>query len=99
MKNEKMRAAQYTNYGSPNVLFEDFISRPVIEPGEVLIRVHGSSVNSMDTLFRSGKLKLLTGNQFPKGTGADFSGEVVEVGSNVKSYQLGDNVWGFSLLI
>ncbi|WP_448011992.1 NAD(P)-dependent alcohol dehydrogenase [Bacillus pumilus] len=94
MKNEKMRAAQYTNYGSPNVLFEDFISRPVIESGEVLIRVHGSSVNSMDTLFRSGKLKLLTGNQFPKGTGADFSGEVVEVGSSVKSYQLGDNVWG-----
>ncbi len=50
MKNEKMRAAQYTNYGSPNVLFEDFISRPVIEPGEVLIRVHGSSINSMDTV-------------------------------------------------
>lgn len=94
MKNEKMRVAQYNTYGSPNVIFEDSITKPVIIPGEVLIRVHGSSVNSMDSLIRSGKLKLLTGNQFPKGIGADFSGEIVEIGSDVKSFQLGDKVWG-----
>ncbi|MEN0642326.1 NAD(P)-dependent alcohol dehydrogenase [Alkalicoccobacillus gibsonii] len=94
MKNEKMRAVQYSKYGSPDVLFESTISKPVIKEGELLIRIHGSSVNSMDTLFRSGKIKTLTGKEFPKGTGVDFSGEIVEVGSSVKEYQPGDKVWG-----
>ncbi|MCM2674507.1 alcohol dehydrogenase catalytic domain-containing protein [Alkalicoccobacillus plakortidis] len=78
-KNE-MRAAQYNNYGSPDVFYEGYIAIPLVKPGEVLIRVHGTSVNSMDTMFRAGKLKILTGQKFPKGTGADFAGEVAELG-------------------
>ena len=89
-----MRAAQYNNYGSPDVFYEGYIAKPLVKPGEVLIRVHGTSVNSMDTMFRAGKLKILTGQEFPKGTGADFAGEVAGIGSDVTSFQLGDKVWG-----
>ncbi|GIN13869.1 oxidoreductase [Shouchella clausii] len=92
-KNE-MLAAQYNNYGSPDVFYEGYIAKPVVKPEEVLIRVHGTSVNPMDIMFRSGKLKMLTGRKFPKGTGIDFAGEVAGIGSDVTNFQLGDKVWG-----
>ncbi|MDQ0208639.1 NAD(P)-dependent alcohol dehydrogenase [Alkalicoccobacillus murimartini] len=90
----KMRAAQYNDYGSPDVLYEGYIAKPAVKPEEVLIRIYGTSVNPMDTMFRSGKLKMLTGKTFPKSTGVDFSGEIVEIGLGVTRFQVGDKVWG-----
>lgn len=90
----KMRAAQYNDYGSPDVLYEGYIAKPAVKPEEVLVRIYGTSVNPMDTMFRSGKLKMLTGKTFPKSTGIDFSGEIVEIGSGVTRFQVGDKVWG-----
>ncbi len=67
---------------------------PVPDPaaGEVRVRVHATSVNAIDTVLRSGKLRLVTGGRFPRGVGLDFAG-VVDA-SAAAAYAPGDRVWG-----
>lgn len=96
MAEKTMRAAQQMKYGPPEVL--EVVSAPVPEPGpkQVLIRVHGCSLNSADSLIRSGKFKWVMGGKFPRGAGADCAGEVVSVGAKVTEFKIGDMVWGCS---
>ncbi|WP_262703067.1 MULTISPECIES: NAD(P)-dependent alcohol dehydrogenase [Streptomyces] len=90
----EMRAARYDRYGPPEVLYEGTLPKPVAGPGEVLVRVHATSVNGGELAGRAGKLKLVTGRRFPKGTGVDIAGEIAEVGSSVRHLAVGDRVWG-----
>ncbi|WP_060953956.1 NAD(P)-dependent alcohol dehydrogenase [Streptomyces hygroscopicus] len=90
----EMRAARYDRYGPPEVLYEGTLPKPVAGPGEVLVRVHATSVNGGELSGRAGKLKLVTGRKFPKGIGVDIAGEIAEVGSSVRHLAVGDRVWG-----
>ncbi|WP_416966920.1 NAD(P)-dependent alcohol dehydrogenase [Streptomyces sp. 4F14] len=89
-----MRAVRYNRYGGPEVLSVGDVPRPSPGPGQVLVRVHASSVNPMDVKIRSGGLRLISGRRFPKGTGGDFAGEVVALGSKVTDVTVGEHVWG-----
>lgn len=91
-----MRAAQYTEYGASNVLSVNEVPMPTPGPGEVLVRVIACSVNRVDAIVREGEMRLFTGKKFPKGTGVDVLGEVVDKGNGVMDYKVGDLVWGFS---
>lgn len=93
--NQTMRAAQHQEFGPPEVLRQ--VSVPVPEPGkgQVLVRVHGSSLNAADSGVRSGSLKLMAGRKFPKGTGVDGAGEVAALGEGVTDLNVGDRVWGY----
>ena len=90
-----MRAVQFDRYGGSEVL--EVRTVPVPRPGraEVLVRVHASGLNPKDPLVRQGRLRLLSGRTFPRGTGQDFSGEVAAFGSRVSGFAPGDGVWGF----
>ncbi len=90
-----MRAAQYDRYGPPDVLHEAEASVPVPGEGEVLVKVHGTSVNALELGLRSGRFRIATGMRFPKGMGMDFAGEVAGVGEKVTTFGVGDRVWGF----
>ncbi|ACU36384.1 NAD(P)-dependent alcohol dehydrogenase [Actinosynnema pretiosum subsp. pretiosum] len=90
-----MRAARYDRYGPPEVLYATTVPRPVAGPGEVLVRVHGSSVNGGETKARAGGIKVITGFRFPQAIGMDFAGEVAGVGAGVDVVAPGDRVWGF----
>ncbi|MFF5076037.1 NAD(P)-dependent alcohol dehydrogenase [Actinoplanes sp. NPDC000266] len=87
-----MRAALHDRYGSPSVLHEALLPVPTPGPGEVRVRVHAAGVNAIDTVLRAGKLRLVTGRRFPRGTGLDFAG-VVDT-SDSPGYAPGDRVWG-----
>ncbi|WP_150241356.1 NAD(P)-dependent alcohol dehydrogenase [Nocardiopsis quinghaiensis] len=92
-----MRAALYDRYGGPEVLHEGTVARPGTGPGDVLVRVHAASVNGGELLGRAGGVRLATGlldRGFPKRTGNDFAGEVVEVGSGASGFAPGERVWG-----
>ncbi len=89
-----MKAAIIKRYGSADALRIQEMPRPTPAPDEVLVRVRASSVNPVDWKIRQGDLKLLTGKNFPKILGADFSGEIVEVGDKVADYQTGQLVYG-----
>jgi len=95
-----MKAIVYSEYGPPEVLRLEEVSKPVPRDDEVLVKVHAASVNAADWrmmraapflvrfysgLFRPKKIKTL---------GADIAGVVEKVGSNVKQFQPGDEVFG-----
>jgi NADPH:quinone reductase-like Zn-dependent oxidoreductase len=95
-----MRAAQYDSYGKPDVLHEATIAVPTPGPGQVRVKVHGTSVNVIELAVRKGSLRFATGFQFPRGMGLDFAGEIESLGEEVTSVAVGsvavgDRVWGF----
>ena len=92
-----MLAAEYDEYGPADVLRVRRVPRPAIAPGHVLVKVHASSVNPVDAIIRSGKLRFKTGKTFPKRTGIDFAGEVVQVAPGDAGFQIGNRVWGVLL--
>ncbi len=96
---ELMKAIVYRCYGSPDVLeFED-VEKPVPADDEVLVKVVAASVNPLDWHFMRGTpylLRLMAGLGAPNETslGVDFAGTVEAVGSNVKRFKPGDEVFG-----
>ncbi|MCG6134299.1 MAG: NAD(P)-dependent alcohol dehydrogenase [Nostoc sp. LLA-1] len=89
-----MKAVVLRRYGSAEVLQYEDVTQPQIQPDQVLVKVHASSVNPIDWKTRKGMLSLLTGNNFPLILGFDVAGEVVAVGSQVTRFQPGDAVYG-----
>ncbi|NUV37617.1 NAD(P)-dependent alcohol dehydrogenase, partial [Streptomyces sp. KAI-27] len=89
-----MRAALFDRYGPPEVLYEGRVPVPVPKPGEVLVKVHATSVNGGELAGRAGRVRLVTGRRFPQRTGIDFTGEVAEVTPGVRGPAVGDRVWG-----
>ena len=74
-------------------------SLPEPGPGEVRIRVHGSSVNKGDLLVMTGTpyvMRLALGLPAPRkfGLGQDVAGVVSAVGNGVTAWQVGDAVFG-----
>jgi len=87
-----MKSATYPKYGPPNILQLSDLPIPQPNQKQVLVKVKSSAVNPVDWKIRAGKLRLLTGFNFPKQIGADYSG-IVE-SSNLSYYQPGDEVYG-----
>jgi NADPH:quinone reductase-like Zn-dependent oxidoreductase len=93
-----MKAAVITRYGSPDVIRILDAPKPAPAVGEVLIRVHATTVNRTD----SGELRpriigrLLFGLRRPRRIifGMDFAGVVETVGAEVMSFKPGDRVFG-----
>ncbi len=95
-----MRAAIYTEYGTPEVVRLADIPVPVPAKDEVLVRVHASTVNRTDTGFRTAEYvisRLFSGLIRPKYPvlGSEFAGEVVETGVDVTLFKPGDRIFGF----
>ena len=68
---------------------------PDPEPGihDVLVKVHASSVNLLDSKISKGEFKLILPYRFPLIMGNDVAGVVVRVGSGVRSFKPGDEVY------
>lgn len=95
-----MKAIVYTQYGSPDVLQFKEVEKSVPLDDEVLIKVHAASVNAYDWHFLTADvflIRLMGGGLLkPKITtlGADIAGRVEAVGSQVKQFKPGDEVFG-----
>lgn len=95
-----MKAAIRRQYGPAEVLNIETVEKPVPKEKEVLIRVHATTVNRTDVAVMTGKpyiMRLFTGVFKPNSPipGTDFAGEIAAVGQQVKSFKIGDRVWGF----
>jgi len=94
-----MKAIVYTKYGSPDVLQLKEVEKPTPKEDEVLIKVHAASANAADWhLLRADPflVRLDSGLLKPKNQrlGADMAGQVEAIGSNVKEFKVGDEVFG-----
>lgn len=88
-----MKAVRIHDYGGPDVLSYEDAPRPTARPGELLIRVHATTVNPFDCAVRSGYLHSYFNYNFPLIIGTDVSGVVEEVGEGVAGFSPGDSVY------
>ena len=87
-----MKAAVIHEYGGPEVLHYEDYPDPVLQPGEVLVRVAAAAVNPIDALERSGETKAWRPVHFPGVLGCDLSGTVEKLGPGVEGFSVGDQV-------
>lgn len=86
-------------YGPADVLRVEEVEPPVPAAGEVLVRVHASTVNRTDVGVRSGKpwfSRFFVGlrRQKQRISGLELAGVVEAVGGGVDAFAVGDRVFG-----
>ena len=88
-----MKAVHIHDYGGLDVLHYEEAPRPTPGPGEVLIRVHATTINPFDCAVRAGYMGQYFNYTFPLILGTDVSGVVEEVGEGVTDISAGDVVY------
>ncbi len=96
-----MKAILRNQYGGPEVLSVENISKPVPKEDEVLVRVLATAVTTAGLISRKGTPKftrLFTGISRPKNKilGMEFSGIIEETFSQNSSFKKGDYVFGIT---
>lgn len=92
-----MRAFICTKYGNADRLTLQEIAKPSPKPNEILIKVKAVSVNSWDwDIMKGAPIIRMIGPFNPpyKILGADLSGTVEAVGTEVTNFEVGDEVFG-----
>ena len=101
-----MQACIYEEYGPADVVRVGEAEKPTAKRGEVLVRVHATSVTTADWRFRASAFpppfwlpgRLMLGLFRPRNRvlGMDFSGVVEATGTGVSRFRVGDRVFGAS---
>ncbi|MSU22118.1 MAG: NADPH:quinone reductase [Pedosphaera sp.] len=86
-----MKAIRVHEAGGPEVLKLEVVEDPKPGEGEVLVRVHATGVNPVETYVRSGKYPVLP--IFPYTPGSDAAGVVLSIGAGVNRVAVGDRVY------
>ena len=94
-----MKAIVYTKYGPPDVLQLKEVQKPAPGDDEVLVKIHAAAANPLDWHFMRAApfiMRFFSGLLKPKNKilGADIAGQVEAVGTNVKQFKAGDEVYG-----
>jgi NADPH:quinone reductase-like Zn-dependent oxidoreductase len=90
------KAVRFEKYGGIAVLKVVDVDRPVPQAGQVLLQVKAAGINPGEAAIREGWFAELFPATFPSGEGSDFAGVVVELGSGVDGFAVGDEVIGFT---
>lgn len=69
------------------------IAKPTIKADEILVQVHAVGLNPIDNKIPTGAFKPIIKLALPVVMGSDLAGVVVEVGSHVTRFKLGDAVF------
>lgn len=94
-----MKAIIQKKYGSPDLLEYKEVEKPEPKENEVLVKVRASSINFMDNGVVRGEpflIRFWCGFLRPKNKipGGDIAGKIEAIGSKVKSFKPGDEVFG-----
>ncbi len=95
-----MKAAVYRKYGPPEEVRIMNVPTPSPKADEVLVRIYATTVNRTDCGFLRGIpriVRLFSGLRVPRHTilGNEFAGQVEAIGGNVRSFKVGDRVFGY----
>lgn len=106
MSENKMKAITRSKYGPPEVLQLSEVKIPVPRDNEMLINIKASAVTNSDIYIRGSKLpfpiiipfRLMMGVFKPRRAiiGLVFSGIVKKIGSKIKRFSPGDEVYGMT---
>jgi NADPH2:quinone reductase len=86
-----MKAMILKSFGGPDSFELSDVTKPVPQAGQMLVRVHATSINPLDYQVRRGDYPDLV--PLPAITGHDVSGVVEAVGPGVSAFAPGDEVW------
>lgn len=70
------------------------VPQPQVQAHEVLVQVHASSVNLLDAKIAKGEFKLILPYHLPLVLGNDLAGVVLRVGTEVRRFKPGDEIYG-----
>jgi NADPH:quinone reductase-like Zn-dependent oxidoreductase len=87
-----MRAAQFSEFGGPEVLEVVEVPDPSPAAGQIRVRVRAAGINPIDWKLRRG----LMGGDLPQTTGREVAGVVDQLGDGVSDVAVGDRVFGFA---
>src|SRR5436309_1635187 len=90
-----MKAVVIHEYGGPEVLKYEDISRPEPNDDQLLIHVIAAGVNPVDGMIRSGMFAKEGNRAFPIILGGDVAGVVEKVGSKITKFKAGDPVFAY----
>jgi NADPH:quinone reductase-like Zn-dependent oxidoreductase len=88
-----MKALLLKRYGKTNQFEFADIPRPTIKSNEILVQIHAVGLNPIDNKIPTGAFKPIIKLELPVVMGSDLAGVVVEVGSHVTRFKLGDAVF------
>ncbi len=87
-----MKAFVVEHYGRDGVRAAD-VPEPEVGERDVLVKVSAAGINPLDTMVRDGEFKRLLKYRTPFVLGHDGAGVVTRVGSAVRDFQVGDEVY------
>jgi NADPH2:quinone reductase len=85
-----MKAIRVYAHGGPEVLKLEEQPKPTPGADQVLIRIHATGVNPVDTYIRAGAYSI---SNLPYTPGFDAAGTVEEIGAKVTRFKIGDRVY------
>ena len=88
-----MKAFVVDRYGKQERLRAADVPEPDVQEDDVLIQVHATAVNQLDSKLRNGEFKLILPYRPPFILGHDVAGVVVRVGPRVRQFKVGDEVY------
>lgn len=86
-----MRAFVINEYKGP--LQESEVAEPTVGERDVLVRVQAAGLNVLDEKIRAGEFKQILPYKLPLIPGNDVAGTVIRVGSKVRAFKPGDEVY------
>src|SRR5215211_7664754 len=87
-----VKAFVVERYGKDGVRAAD-VPVPEVGDGDVLVEVSAAGINPLDKMVRNGEFRRLLKYRTPFVLGHDVAGVVTRVGSAVRDFQVGDQVY------
>lgn len=88
-----MKAFVVDHYGKKDNVRIGDMPDPTLRDEDVLVQIRAASVNPLDSKIRNGEFKLLLKYRLPLILGHDLAGVVIRVGSRVRHFKPGDEVY------
>ncbi|MDP4500897.1 NADP-dependent oxidoreductase [Nonomuraea turcica] len=88
-----MKAFILDRYGNNDSVRAGVMPDPEVREYDVLVQIHAAGVNLLDSKIRDGEFKLILPYRLPVILGNDVAGVVVRVGSRVRRFKPGDEVY------
>ena len=88
-----MKAFIVDRYGGPDRVRAGETPDPEVGENDVLVQIHAAGVNPLDAKIRNGEFKQILPYRLPLILGNEAAGVVVRVGSRVRRFNSGDEVY------
>jgi len=88
-----MKAFSISHYKKNSELQLADMPEPIVREDEVLVEIYAASVNLLDSKIKSGEFKLILPYKMPLILGHDVAGVIIKVGSRVKNFKVGDEIY------